>query len=119
MMAHNLWGDKTITNLGIKSLNVTLQCVNGTNRHMRRHVLLGVGYNELRLRDESKVYQYEGNWFAAVSCVCIRDRLRVVGHLQRRMKMVNHQRINVMDRMELVEETFLRGMMNNGDVIRV
>ena len=68
---------------------------------------------------ESQVYQYEGNWFAAVSCVCIRDRLRVVGHLQRRMKMVNHQRINVMDRMELVEETFLRGMMNNGDVIRV
>jgi len=59
---------------------------------MRRHVLLGVGYNELRLRDESKVYQYGGNWFAAVSCVCIRDRLRVVGHLQRRMKMVNHQR---------------------------
>ena len=62
------------------------------NRHMRRHVLLGVGYNELRLRNESKVYQYEERWFAAVSCVCIRDRLRVVGHLQRRMSMVNHQR---------------------------
>ena len=86
---------------------------------MRKHVLLGVGYNELRLRDESKVYQYGGNWFAAVSCVCIRDRLRIVGHLQRRMKMVNHQRVNVMERMELVEETFLSGIMNNRDVIQV
>ena len=86
---------------------------------MRRHVLLGVGYNELRLRNESKVYQYGGNWFAAVSCVCIRDRPRIVGHLQRQMKMVNHQRVNVMEWMELVEETFLSGIMNNRDVIQV
>ena len=38
-------------------------------RYEPSHVLLGVGYNELRLRNESKVYQYEERWFAAVSCM--------------------------------------------------
>ena len=72
---------------------------------MRKHVLLGVGYNELRLKkkNESKMYQYRGNWFAAVSCVCIRDRLRIVGHLQQRMKMENRRRVSVM---ELIDEMF-------------
>ena len=74
---------------------------------MRRHVLLGVGYNELRLSNESKVYQYGGNWFAAVSCVCIRDRLRVVGHLQRRMSMVNHQRYR--------QQSYVNGGSSAGD----
>ena len=100
-MSHNLWGDKTITKLGNnvmkrhENVNITYAIIATFIRYehtMRKHVLLGVGYNELRLRNESKVYQYGGNWFAAVSCVCIRDRLRIVGHLQRRMKMVDRQR---------------------------
>jgi len=82
----------------------------------RKHVLLGVGCNELRLRNESKVYQYGGNWFAAVSCVCIRDRLRIVGHLQQRMKMENRRRVSVM---ELVDEMFWSELMNNSDVVQV
>jgi len=76
-------------------------------------------YDELRLKDESKVYQYDGNWFAAVSCMCIRDRLRIVGHLQQRMKMKNHQRVNVVELMELVDETFYSRRMNNRDVVPV
>ena len=119
MMSHNLWGGQNHNKFGNKVIKRHFSMCQRYEPSHGKHVLLGVVFNELRLRNESKVYQYEEHWFAAVSCVCIRDRHRVVGHLQRRMKRVNHQRINVMDRMELVEETFLRGIMNNGDVIQV
>ena len=66
MMSHNLCGDKTITYLGIK---VMKRHSSICQRYEPSHVLLGVGYNELRLRNESKVYQYEERWFAAVSCM--------------------------------------------------
>ena len=62
------------------------------------------------------MYQYRGNWFAAVSCVCIRDRLRIVGHLQQRMKMENRRRVSVM---ELIDEMFWNELMNNSDVVQV
>jgi len=51
--------------------------------------------------------------------MCIRDRLRIVGHLQQRMKMKNHQRVNVVELMELVDETFYSRRMNNRDVVPV
>ena len=72
------WGDKTITNLGITSRNVTLQNVNVTSHKVRRREdMFYFALIATLWRTASKygnnVYHYEECWFAAVSCLCIRD----------------------------------------------
>jgi len=64
MMSHKFLGDITITKLGNnvmkrhENVNTTYAIIATFIRYehtMRKHVLLGVGYNELRLKKKMKV----------------------------------------------------------------
>jgi len=114
------WGDKTITNLGITSWNVTLQNVNITSHKVRRREdMFYFALIATLWRTASKygnnMYHYEECWFAAVSCLCIRDLQSFWWWIV--MEMIPDRSVSVDG--ERVGEAFWSGIVYSRDVIPV